>query len=136
MICRKCALAFLLCVAFAVAGNSVRKRPLRLIAAVAPHVFEDSRYNAFVETLEKSIEEYGVGELLVGFQTDLWLTYSEFPKIRRTVDEKRLAAFREQLQRFRRRGLPRTGSDPHSRGNAPVYTAQLRNAVAGTGRAN
>ena len=87
-------------------SNPPPKPPMRLCAAILSYALEDPQYEPFVKTLENSIDEYSIGELMVhGYSTERWLTYSDFPKVRKSVDAQRLAAYRKQLQRFKRRGL-------------------------------
>jgi hypothetical protein len=79
---------------------------MRLCAEILSYALEDPRYELFVKTLEDSVDEYAIGELMVhGYLTERWLTYSDFPKVQKTVDPERLSAYRKQLQRFKRKGL-------------------------------
>jgi hypothetical protein len=88
------------------AANAVQQRPMRLAAEILSYALEDPKYESFVETLLNSVDEYGIGELIVhGFSTDKWLSYSDFPKVGKAVDAQRLAVYRRQLDRFKRKGL-------------------------------
>jgi hypothetical protein len=81
-----------LAVLAALAAGAAPAKTVRLSAAILSAALEDPRQAELVGNLENS-------------SSDRWLTYSDFPKVRKTVDAGWLAAYRRQLQRFKSKGL-------------------------------
>lgn len=88
------------------AMNAGTGKPMGLCAEILSYTLEKPEGEEFLRTLEKKIDEYGISEVMIhGFAADNWVTYSEFPKVRATIDPQRLANYRKQLQRLKRHGV-------------------------------
>ena len=90
-------------------------KPLRLCAEILCSYLLNPEQEGFVQTLQRAVDEYGIGELMVhGWCADDWVTYEDFPRVRREVDATQLTRLREQLRPFRRKGVKITlsGGEP------------------------
>jgi hypothetical protein len=90
-------------------------KPLRLCAEILCSYLLNPEQEGFVQTLQRAVDEYGIGELMVhGWCADDWVTYEDFPRVRREVDATQLIRLREQLRPFRRQGVKITlsGGEP------------------------
>ena len=82
-------------------------KQFRLYAEILSFALERPEQELFIQRLEKAIPEYGIDEVWIhGFNLiDDWVTWSEFPKLRRELDAGRVAAYRKQLQRLKKHGV-------------------------------